>query len=164
MKQVKLLYHHPNKGNRTPGSAKILSYKDHEGKEHFCEPEMLGKKIIYTLPEEYARRLLAGQPDRYFLLEPKSMMVRFKSADGLSSHTREVKSIMGGPRMKELEELLAKEAEAAPAGVSIQATATGAVEGGKTIATATGMEGIHVPPDNPTAPPTGNPPPPSGKL
>ncbi len=159
MKQVKLLYHHPNKNNRALGTAKVLNRRDHKGEEFFHEPEVLGKKTVYTVPEDYARRLLAGQPDRYFLLEPKSLMVRFKSADGLSTQYKEVKSILGSAKMKELEELIAKEAAVeAPAEPSTGAKAVGtgglsAIAGLAAVGVGgTGTSAIHSAPDNPTSP------------
>ncbi len=147
MKEVKLLYHHPHTPNRAV-PPKVLQRKDHKGEEHFHEPQVLGKKVIYTVPEDYARRLLAAQGDRYFLLEPKVLTVRFKSADGLSSTTREVKSILGTPRLKQLEELMAQElgepapeAPKAPAGKPVGNLVAG---------------GVHLPPDNPSMPAQGN--------
>lgn len=144
MKQVKLLYHHPNKANRAAGTAKVLNRKDHKGEEFFHEPEVLGKKVIYTVPEDYARRLLAGQPDRYFLLEPKELMVRFKGVDGLSYQHKVVKSILGTPKMKALEELIAQEAAAE--------TAPPPAEEGTDPKPPAGKSAIHSAPDNPTAP------------
>lgn len=79
---------------------RVLENLDREGKTHFYAPRMdEGGNILYDLDEEYARRLLAGQGDRFFLVSPSELIVKRKKADGLSAEYVTLKAItaLGNP-------------------------------------------------------------------
>lgn len=101
-KMVKILYRHPNRSVREL-SPKVLEWDDHKKERHFFEPSIVGGKVVYEVPEPYGRLLLSRQPERYFLLEPKKLMCKFPSRDGLSSETRMVDSVLGTSKFKEFE-------------------------------------------------------------
>lgn len=111
-KEVKLLYR-PGNAKVRALDPKILTWDDHKKERHNFEPERRSDgKVIYVVREEYARILLAAQPDRYFLLEPKKLSVRFKSQDGLAYQTKDVLSVMGTSKFKEIEAEISAEAKA----------------------------------------------------
>lgn len=87
-KDIKILFRHPDANvRRLP--PKPLEIRNKDGETDFFVPEQVntnkGVAHIYTVPLEFGRRLLANQPDRYFLLEPAQVMVKRKLPGGLSS-------------------------------------------------------------------------------
>lgn len=98
---VEIIYRHPNARVMALG-ARILNWTDPAGKQEFYEPEdrevtVNGKKvecIIYTLPIQYARSLLGEQPERYFLLSPKKLVVQVLTQDRVTIQSKVVKSVL----------------------------------------------------------------------
>lgn len=91
--EVKILYRHPDpRVRKLP--AKALEYKNPKGEAEFYMPETTdgpnGTRTFYVVPVEFARRMLANQPERYFLVEPKQLVVKRKLAGGLSSETVQI--------------------------------------------------------------------------
>ena len=91
---VTILFKHPMKAHATR-PAPVLEFIDRQKKQFFFEPEVrknqAGEITVYTVPEEYARQLLSQQPERYFLLSPDSMMIRFKT--GFATDYRKVTKV-----------------------------------------------------------------------
>jgi len=88
--EVKILYRHPDpKVRKLP--AKALEYKNGKGETEFYLPETVdgarGPVTVYAVPVDFARRLLANQPERYFLQEPAELVIKRKLPGGLSSET-----------------------------------------------------------------------------
>ncbi len=76
--ECKILYRHPDAANRKL-PPKVLEF--HDKKEDTLLPyvaENVNGSWIYTVPLKAAQRLLANQPERYFLLEPSSLTVRVR--------------------------------------------------------------------------------------
>lgn len=107
-KMVKILYRHPNRSVREL-SPKVLEWDDHKKERHFFEPSIVAGKVVYEVPEPYGRLLLSRQPERYFLLEPKKLMCKFPSRDGLSSETRMVDTVLGSSKFKDFESVAESE-------------------------------------------------------
>lgn len=89
---AKILYRHPDKNVRAlPAKPLEFPNKQTEDTDTYF-PEQVGEKIIYTLPVKYAKRLLANQPERYFLIEPAVLAVKVMSTGGLTHKHIEVRA------------------------------------------------------------------------
>ncbi len=74
----KILYRHPDAANRKL-PPKVLEFYDK--KEDTLIPyvaENINGAWVYTVPLKVAQRLLANQPERYFLLEPATLTIRVR--------------------------------------------------------------------------------------
>jgi hypothetical protein len=85
MQNAKILLRHPDKRVREL-PPKVLEFKNKDDDLDSYFPEKVGDNTIYTLPVKYARRLLANQPERYFLLEPAVLPVRRVGQLGTVEH------------------------------------------------------------------------------
>jgi hypothetical protein len=112
-KTCKILFRHPNKEVRAL-PPKVLEWVDHKKEKHYFEPTILQGKVVYELPEPYARVLLSNQPERYFLLEPKRMLIKVKK-DGLSFENKEVASILNSKRFADFSAEAQEEDKGKPA-------------------------------------------------
>lgn len=73
---------------------RVLENLDREGKTQFYTPRMdAAGNILYELDEEYARRLLAGQGDRFFLVSPPELVIKRRKADNMSAEYVNLKAI-----------------------------------------------------------------------
>lgn len=94
MQLAKILSRHPDANVRKlPG--KTLEWKDSQGEDQFFTPEDVDGKRVYTVPLPYARILLGGQPERYFLLEPAQLSVKRTNAKTFTTEHVLVKSVLG---------------------------------------------------------------------
>ena len=81
---VKILYRHPRAENRKL-PPKVLELWDEKEKTNlpFVAQNVNGN-WIYTVPLRYAQRLLANQPDRFYLLEPNELTVKTRGEKDFS--------------------------------------------------------------------------------
>ncbi len=95
MSKVKLLWKATTVALAQRGP-RVLEFLNREGKTEFFSPEMDGEgHILYEVTEEYGRRLLAGQSDRFFLVAPAKMIVKRRRADNMGSEYVTIKAISG---------------------------------------------------------------------
>ncbi len=95
MSKVKLLWKAPSVALAQRGP-RVLEFLNREGKTEFFSPEMDAEgNIIYDVTEEYGRRLLAGQADRFFLVSPGKLIVKRRRKDNMGSEYVTVKAISG---------------------------------------------------------------------
>jgi len=94
MAEAKILLRHPDANVRAL-PPKPLEFKDSKGEAQFVIPEIVGDKVVYTVPLSFARRLLANQPERYFLLEPAHLSVKRQNPVHFTTEHFVVKSIVG---------------------------------------------------------------------
>lgn len=93
MPKVKVLWKAPNVAIAQRGP-RYLEYTNREGKVEFFAPQMDAEgHIFYEVDEEYGRRLLAGQHDRFFLLSPDSMIIKRRRKDGMGAEYVTVHSL-----------------------------------------------------------------------
>jgi len=89
MSKATILFRHPMAKVRAL-PARPLEYRDPKGDTHIFMPETVqsashGLQVQYVdLPMDFARRLLANQPDRYFLVLPKEIVVKRRVPSTLS--------------------------------------------------------------------------------
>lgn len=84
---VTILFRHPDPNVRKlPG--KPLEYKDPKGETEVFMPETIettrGPQTVYKVPLALARRMLANQGERYFLMEPTQIVVKKPKPGGMS--------------------------------------------------------------------------------
>lgn len=99
--KVRIIYHHPNPKVRAK-LPRVLDYTPTGGETQYFEPqeeevEIGGNKlkcIVYDFNPMYARKLLASQPERYFLLSPESLFVKVPTKDRLATSTVKVVSVL----------------------------------------------------------------------
>ncbi len=95
MSKVKLLWKAPSVALAQRGP-RVLEFLNREGKTEFFAPEMdESGNIIYEVSEDYGRRLLAGQADRFFLLSPAKIIVKQRRKDNMGAEYVTVKAITG---------------------------------------------------------------------
>lgn len=95
MSKVKLLWKAPSVALAQRGP-RVLEFINREGKTEFFAPEMdEGGNIIYDVSEEYGRRLLAGQADRFHLLSPAKLIVKKRRKDNMGAEYVTIKAISG---------------------------------------------------------------------
>lgn len=96
-KKIKLLWKAPNVSIAQRGP-RYLEYVNREGKTEFYAPQMDDQgNIVYELDEEYGRRLLAGQADRFFLLSPSELIIKRRRADQMGSEYVKIKGLATAP-------------------------------------------------------------------
>lgn len=91
--KIKLLWKAPNLAVAQRGP-RYLEFVNREGKTEFFAPQMdENGNITYTVDEEYGRRLLAGQADRFFLLSPAELILKRRRKDQMGSEYVKVKAL-----------------------------------------------------------------------
>lgn len=99
-KMIKLLWKAPNVAIAQRGP-RYLENLNREGKTEFFAPEMDEQgNITYEVDEEYGRRLLAGQGDRFHLLSPAELIIKRRRKDLLGSEYVKVKAIGALPDLQ----------------------------------------------------------------
>ncbi len=95
MSKVKLLWKASTVALAQRGP-RVLEFLNREGKVEFYSPEMdEDGHILYDVSEEYGRRLLAGQSDRFFLVSPAKLIVKKRRQDNMGSEYVTMKAISG---------------------------------------------------------------------
>lgn len=95
MSKVKLLWKAPSVALAQRGP-RVLEFLNREGKTEFFAPEMdESGNILYEVTEDYGRRLLAGQADRFFLLSPAKLIIKKRRQDNMGAEYVTVKAISG---------------------------------------------------------------------
>lgn len=134
IKRIVLQWKHPVDAIQKQGP-KVLEWIDRKGEVQFFSPYMdEAGRITYEVSEEYARRVLAAQPDRFFLLTPQELIIRVRREDGLGAKIVTVKSVLpkvAPPLTPSALEPVADEGEPQPAVETLTSpdTVTGKVEG-----------------------------------
>jgi hypothetical protein len=95
MSKVKLLWKATTVALAQRGP-RVLEFLNREGKTEFYQPEMDEEgHILYEVSEEYGRRLLAGQSDRFFLVSPAKLIVKRRRQDNMGAEYVTLKAISG---------------------------------------------------------------------
>jgi hypothetical protein len=95
--KVTVLWKAPNIAIAQRGP-RVLENLDREGKTQFYAPRMdPAGNILYDLDEEYARRILGGQGDRFFLVSPATMIIKRRRADNMGSEYTTLRSVAMTP-------------------------------------------------------------------
>lgn len=86
---AKILLRHPDKNVRALEPKALEFYNKQSEETDTYMPERVEENVVYELPQKYAKRLLAGQPERYFLIEPAFLIVKRHDGGGLThKHVR----------------------------------------------------------------------------